>query len=239
MNRSSSLSIVAIFALASAAAAVITGCDDGPPPAPKYFERTIQPILTQNCVFNQGACHKDDGNGNALGNLDLSSYAGVQKRKDVLRTFGSYPLPLLLLKASGAEVPPIPYKGRSDGQTQFYKSEISHVGLATLNVTSQAFSELQKCLENGATEDGSLATKPMQKGEGDCNSDFQRVRPDVTAKLASVDAGSKAFTDFKDKVEPVLTKNCAFSTCHSGEQSDFFLTCKGNDDASKFNFLEA
>ena len=27
---------------------------------------------------------------------------------------------------------------------------------------------------------------------------------------------------------------------HSGEQSDFFLTCKGSgDDASKFNFLEA
>src|SRR5262249_27250161 len=41
--------------------------------------------------------------------------------------------------------------------------------------------------------------------------------------------------------EPVLAQNCTFSTCHSGEQSDFFLTCQGSggNDASKFNFLEA
>src|SRR5262249_7549279 len=56
----------------------------------------------------------------------------------------------------------------------------------------------------------------------------------------SVDANSQAFKDFTANVEPVITQKCAFSTCHSGEQSDFFLTCRGSgDDASKFNFLEA
>src|SRR5207248_1006343 len=41
--------------------------------------------------------------------------------------------------------------------------------------------------------------------------------------------------------EPVLAQNCAVGTCHSSQQSDFFLACKGSgsDDRSKFNFLEA
>ena len=217
------------------------GCDSPPAAGPQYYERVIQPILTQNCVFNQGACHKADSNGNALGNLDLTSYANTTKRKDVLRAYGSFPVPLLLLKASGPQVPPIPYKGKTDGATAFYPSEIQHAGGATLSVTSSAFLELQRWLANGAAEDGSVALKPQQKGTGSCNPDFTTVRPDVAAQLSTVDTGSQAFKDFAANVEPILTTSCAFSTCHSGEQSDFFLTCKGDgsNDASKFNFLEA
>lgn len=222
-------------------ALIVGGCDSGPPAGPMYFERVIQPILTQNCVFNQGACHKDDGKGNALGNLDLTSYANVTKRKDVLRTYGSFPVPVLLLKASGAAVPPIPYKGSTDGQTKFLTSEIQHAGGATISVTSTAFLELQKWLANGFAEDGSLQQRPQQMGSGACNPNFSTVRPDVTAKLPTVDTSTQAFKDFASNVEPVLTQSCAFSTCHSGEQSDFFLTCKGDgsNDATKFNFLEA
>ena len=68
-------------------ALVAVGCDDQPPGGPQYYERVIQPILTQNCVFQQGACHKDDGNGNALGNLDLTSYANTTRRRDVREDF--------------------------------------------------------------------------------------------------------------------------------------------------------
>src|SRR5262245_12205561 len=99
------------------------GCDDQAPAAPRYFERVIQPILTANCVRNQGACHKDDGAGNALGNLDLTSYAAITRRGDVLRRYGSYPVPLLLMKGAGASVPAIPYGGRSDGQTALLPSQ--------------------------------------------------------------------------------------------------------------------
>ena len=58
----------------------------GAPPAPKYFQRVIQPILTANCTRNQAPCHKEDGAGNALGNLDVTSYANLVKRRDVLTT---------------------------------------------------------------------------------------------------------------------------------------------------------
>jgi hypothetical protein len=219
----------------------LSGCDSGPPDAPKFFEREIQPILTASCVRQQGACHKDDGTGNALGNLDLTSYANVIKRRDVLRTFGSYPVPLLLLKASGGEVPPIPYQGGTNGQVAFLPSEIQHAGGATISVDSPAFFTLQQWMSNGATEDGSVATTMQQTGSGACRDDFASVRPDVAAQLSSVDTTSQSFKDFVDKVEPTLTKSCAFATCHSGEQSDFFLACQGSgsDDKSKFNFLEA
>ncbi|HEX4460864.1 MAG TPA: hypothetical protein VIA18_22950, partial [Polyangia bacterium] len=229
------LSCLALPLLAAA------GCDDKAPPGPMFYERTIQPILTQNCVFNQGACHKDDGHGNALGNLDLTSYANLIRRKDVTRTFGSFPVPLLLLKATGAAVPQIPYKGNSDGTTHFYTSEIQHVGGTSIEVTSAAFTTLQKWLDDGANEDGSVTVRPSQVGTGACNPDFATVRPDVAAQLTTVDTTTQAYKDFQANVEPVLAKSCTYSTCHSGEQSDFFLTCAGSgtDDADKFNYLEA
>jgi hypothetical protein len=221
-------------------ALLLAACDDQGPDAPRYYERVIQPILTTSCVRNQGGCHRDDGSGNALGNLDLTSYAAVTRRRDVLRRFGPYPVPLLLLKASGAAVPPIPFLD-GEGQTQLVPSGIQHAGGATLSVQSSAYFELQRWLENGATEDGSPAVRPRQSGSGDCRRDFATVRPDVAMRLASVDATDPAFRDFAANVEPILTSSCAIGTCHSAEQSDFFLTCRGSgsDDASKFNFLEA
>ena len=51
---------------------LLLACDDKPPPAPAYYDRVIQPILTGTCVRNQGSCHTEDGNGGALGNLDLT-----------------------------------------------------------------------------------------------------------------------------------------------------------------------
>lgn len=216
------------------------GCDEGSPPAPHYFNRVIQPILNESCVRSQGACHKDDGTGNALGNLALTSYAELVKRRDVLRPYGSYPVPLLLIKATGADIPPIPYKGREGGVTVFLSSEIDHAGGATISVDSNAFFELQQWMANGANEDGSVTEKPQQRGAGECRIDFTRVRPDVAAQVGTITASTPGFSDFVARVEPVLTQSCAFGTCHSAEQSDFFLTCRGSgDDASKFNFLQA
>src|SRR5688572_9260640 len=219
----------------------LAACDEPSPAAPQYYQRVIQPILTANCVFNQGACHKDDGTGNALGNLDLSSYAAISKRRDVLRTYGSYPLPLLLLKGAAGSVPPIPYAGTTTGQAVYLPSEIEHAGGASLQPESRAFFELQKWMANGANEDGSISVPAEKKGEGPCRSDFDVVRPDVAARVAGVDASTQSFRDFAARVEPILTQSCAVGTCHSSEQSDFFLTCKGSgsDAATKFNFLEA
>src|SRR5262249_249179 len=90
-------------------------------------------------------------------------------------------------------------------------------------------------------EDGAIAPPPEKKGEGPCRSDFDVVRPDVAARVAMVDTTTQSFKDFAGKVEPIITMNCALGTCHSSEQSDFFITCKGSgsDNATKCNYLEA
>ena len=86
------------------------GCLTKEPPEQHFFEQHVQPVLNNFCVGNTSPCHRiDQETGTALGNLDLTSFAAVQKRRDVLRTYGSYPHPLLLLKALPEESVQIPY----------------------------------------------------------------------------------------------------------------------------------
>ena len=40
-------------------------------------------------------------------------------------------------------------------------------------------------------------------------------------------------------MEPKLEQSCAFATCHSSPQSDFYITCGADDDQRRFNFLQA
>src|SRR5437764_2864537 len=88
-----------------ACTALAAGCLTKKPPEAHFYDQHIQPLLKTFCVGNTSPCHavvsdpKDPAFGTALGNLDLTSFEGIQKRRDVLRTYGSYPHPLLLLKA--------------------------------------------------------------------------------------------------------------------------------------------
>ena len=62
----------------------LSGCSEcNAPPGTTYFERNIEPILSQKCVGNTSGCHSPnvgDPFQFSAGNLDLSSFAGVQKR---------------------------------------------------------------------------------------------------------------------------------------------------------------
>src|SRR5580698_5171116 len=107
------------LAVAAAAALFVLGCQATPAPEEHFYDVHIQPIFNTFCVGNTSPCHSTatdpvTGTSTALGNLDLSSFEGVQKRRDALRTYGSYPQPLLLLKAMPAASIQIPY------QQQFY-----------------------------------------------------------------------------------------------------------------------
>src|SRR6476620_9916912 len=98
-------------AVGALACVVLTGgCLTKKPPEQHFFDQHVQPILRSFCVGNTSPCHAiDKDTGTALGNLDLTSFEGIQKRRDVLRTYGSYPHPLLLLKALPEESVSIPY----------------------------------------------------------------------------------------------------------------------------------
>jgi hypothetical protein len=197
-----------------------------------FYENHIQPIFNSFCVGNTSPCHKvNHDTGVALGNLDLSSFDAVQKRRDVLRTYGSYPKALLLLKAIPEDMVPYSFLGKT------YYSEIRHTGGKPLLPSSDAAFELERWLDNGANRDGILPVGQPNAGIGGCSS----ALPAGWTRPNNFDTSSAAYMAFQRDVFPVIKNSCAFSTCHSSPQSDFYMTCGGggSDDLDVFNFLQA
>src|SRR5258708_35857643 len=95
--RASSLAVVGTFVGVLALGLSPTGCETKEPQASSYFSRTIAPILATSCVrTNTGAgCHVADDKGNAFGNLDVSSFDGVNHRRDLLIDYGPYGQPAM------------------------------------------------------------------------------------------------------------------------------------------------
>jgi hypothetical protein len=194
-------------------------------PERRFYDQQIQPIFTSFCVGNTSPCHKvDPATNTALGNLDLSSFEGVQRRRDVLRTYGPYPQPLLLLKALPEADVQIFVAGQAAA------SEIRHAGGKTLSPNSDAFYELKRWLDNGATRDGLPQPISHRQGLGSCTTTVLPV-------AGMADRGSDAYRSFVSDVQPILKLNCAFGTCHSSPQADFYLTCGDDDAQQQSNFL--
>ncbi|MDX2087903.1 MAG: hypothetical protein SFX73_08640 [Kofleriaceae bacterium] len=211
----------------------LAACSD-PPPGRTYFERNIQPILEQKCAGNTSGCHdarEDDPFQFAAGNLDVTSFENIQKRRDLLSPFGAYPQPLFLIKAVGAKQLKMQYGDK------FLDIDVQHAGGGILEVGSDAYFTLQNWLENGATENGLKPPTPPQAGSGVCSTSI----PSGFDRTRYVNAMSQAaFDSFKAKVQPILTeRGCAAGSCHGAPQSDFYITCGSDDDQLAFNFSQA
>ncbi len=218
--------------LAAAAVAALGGCKVNQPAEQHYYDVHIQPIFNTFCVGNTSPCHSPaydptTGQNTALGNLDLSSFEGVQKRRDALRTYGSYPQPLLLLKAMPASSIQIPYQGT------FYPSEIRHSGGSPIAPNTDAYFELKNWLNNGANRDGIAPVAVPNMGVGQCTD----ALPPANQRLA-VDRTTPAYQDFKTTVQPFLLSSCAFGSCHGSVQADMYLTCGQSDDEIDFNYAQ-
>lgn len=199
---------------------VLAACTE-PPPRRTYYDRYIEPILLNSCAGNTSGCHRanpDDPFQHAGGNFDVTSFENVQKRRDVLEPFGSYALPLLLVKATNSAGLEVAYGDR------FEPLRVGHVGGANLVVGEDAYLTLLTWTENGATENGLPPPTPAQDGDGDCStsvsSDF-----DPAPYLAS-----PHFAEFESRVQPIMS-GCASSTCHGAPQADFYVTCGTGADA--------
>lgn len=229
--------------LVLAAAALAVGCGDSPP-GRTFYQRNIEPILQQKCAGNTSGCHStnpDDPFQFAAGNFDVTSFANVQKRSDLLAPFGAYAYPLLLIKAvpTGAlalyydtKVPNIDAKVSPSRPL-----EVQHSGGPVLDVNSDAFIALHNWLDNGATENGLKPATPPQTGNGSCSDSI----PSGFSKAAYVTPATQAsFDAFRTTVQPILTQHgCVAGNCHGAPQSDFYITCGTSDDELAFNFSQA
>jgi Hydrazine synthase alpha subunit middle domain/WD40-like Beta Propeller Repeat len=216
--------------LAAVALLATTGCLAKKSNDRHFYDEHIQPIFDRSCTNATSPCHKaDPATGIALGNLDLTSFANVQKRRDVLRRYGTYPMPLLLLKAVPEAQVTIPYAGKN------LPSEIRHAGGKPLSRDSEAFSELERWLKNDANIDG---IQPIDKANRGVGSDCQSALP-AGYTLPTIDTNATAYTTFQSDIAPFITNNCTYSTCHYSPQADFSFLCPDAPNAAAFNFVQA
>ena len=136
--------------------------------------------------------------------------------------------------AAAAEVADAGARCRSPINRICYDSEIQHTGGNPIAPTSDAYYELKRWLDNGANRDG-LAPPPVANmGKGACNTaDPARSTADRSHQPGVPDLHRRAACRTRS------CSSCAFATCHSSPQSDFYMTC-GDDDAQKqYNFSRA
>jgi hypothetical protein len=229
-----------VVAVATFVGLAPASCKTKEPESTTYFDRTISPILTTSCVrTNTGAgCHVADSKGNALGNLDVASFANLTKRRDLLVDYGPYGQPAMLVK----NVDPFQVEVQTyDGKKVAITTDIKHAGGSILDPTGSAYTTLRRWIQNGATENNT-GTPPLSVERQPCNG-FVPVRAGFDL---SKDPARDDFAVFKGRVNPVLTgkqgagqggSSCAAGNCHGTFANSLYLTCGDTPEQLRWNYL--
>lgn len=231
---------VAFDALASlvacSAALLWTACQPGDDPTFSYYDERIGPVLVNGCSRGPsgGGCHLPREDGTALGNLDVSSYDSLMRRRDVLTPYGPYPVALLLLKA-GEQLELNVETWDSEQPVVTITTDIRHNNGGTIDLGSSAYAQLKQWIEAGhrrsGVQDETLAVNlgVCVRGPGD--------HPLYERELA--DRFPDAFARFRREVQPVLNETCSGSACHGSRIADLYLSCGDGDAELRWNFWVA
>jgi hypothetical protein len=223
------------------AATLPMACVTKEPPPTTFFESNIAPVLSTSCVRSAtgSGCHVADSHGNAFGNLDLSSYADVDKRHDLLETYGPYGQPSLLIK----NIPPFTVSMQSfDGTVVQVTTDIKHAGGPLLDPTGGAFQALKAWINNGATEQNTgvpantLVRYPCVSSDPDMS-----VAPfnESSYVAGSIDHTKPDYVTFKNSVAPFIKSTCASGNCHGTKSNELYFLC-GDDQAQlDWNYFTA
>lgn len=221
-----------------ALAAWFSGCDERPQSAFSFYEERIDPILDVGCQRQTTGCHVDDGRGFALGNLDLTSFDSLMRRRDVLPAYGPYSVGLLLLKAGNPiDVsvrtidPPDPANPTSHRIR--VTTDIRHAaGEGAISRGSRGYAALKQWIDGGFGRNGVPTRRPTES-RGECSTTIP-VRAGIDLTQPPLDPTS--YSQFVSNVQPVLKQRCAGSACHGSPIADFVLTCGGSSDQLRWNY---
>ncbi len=211
-------SFLASLTLAAIAAVASGACTVKQPQVSTYFDVTIEPILQGSCVHsNTGAgCHVADAKGNAFGNLDLSGYAGIDHRRDLLLDYGPYQNPSLLVK----NVAPYQLSLQTwDGTKVVVTTDIKHTGGPILDPTASGFVTLKRWVENGATVNNT-GVPPVNIARQPASGFI----PSAPGFDPDNDPTSPDFAIFQSAANPVLAQTCAAGNCHGTMTNALYLT---------------
>jgi hypothetical protein len=226
-------SFVAAVTVAVIGAGASGACVTKEPQTTTYFDQTIDPILQTSCVrTNTGAgCHVADSRGNAFGNLDLTSYAGLDRRRDLLLDYGPYLQPSMLVK----NVPPYAVAVQLwDGNQIQVTTDIKHVGGPILDPTASGYQTLRRYIENGATEDNS-GNAPVVIPQQPCNDTV----PSATGFDPDNDPSGTDWPLFQQSPGPLLASTCAAGNCHGTTVNALYLTCGTTPQEVRWNYFAA
>ncbi len=211
--------------LALALALVLSsGCDE-PGDAPEtYYDREIGPIFEFGCATQTAGCHTATPEGTAAGNLDLSTYDALMRRRDVLPPYGPYPVGLLLLKAGD----PVEVQVDTLDGPVAITTDIRHNAGSGIDLGARSYAELKRWIDDGFSRHGTPDDRTSEN-DGECVSGAGQA-PGFDPEAAPAD--STSFDRFVSDVQPVLRERCAGSSCHGAVLADLHLTC-GDDEAER------
>ncbi len=216
-RRTALKSTGALSALALVAA-IAGACSVREPTSDTYFDRSIAPLLTTTCARGPtgGGCHVSDARGNAFGNLDVSSFERLDKRRDLLVPFGPYGQPGLLLKV----LPPAQFDVRAfDGTSASMTSDVRHTGGSVLDPSGSAYRTLRRWIDGGATLNNS-GKPPAAYASLPCSARAASSTRDLTLDPPRAD-----FARFRDEVHPALLARCGSGNCHGAAANELSLPC--------------
>lgn len=214
------------------------GCEDRAVSSFSFYDERIAPIFGVGCQRQTTGCHVDDGQGFALGNLDLRSYDSLMRRRDVLPAFGPYPVGLLLLKAGNPvqiEVRTIdpPDPNAPDKRRVSVTTDIRHAaGEGAVSQGSHNYSVLKQWIDGGYARNGVPRGEP-RKSEGACShAMIERPYIDTTSAPKDIDS----YQRFVREVQPILKNRCAGGLCHGSAIADLYLTCGDGEAEQRWNY---
>ena len=219
-----------------AACAFLPACDVPQIDQTTYYERTILPILNTSCArTNTGAgCHVADPKGNALGNLDVTSYAEVNKRRDLLINYGPYGRPALLVK----NIPPFSVNVQAfDNTATAVTTDIKHTGGPILDPTATGYLTLSQWMTNGATENNT-GVPPAPANRLPCTDVVPAADP-ATGFDPTMDPTNADYQQFVSNVIPVMQGTCSAGNCHGTFANELYLTCGNTDPEKRWNYHAA
>ncbi len=219
---------------ATSVLALALGCAPQDLPTGSYYEDQIQPVFATSCVRQNTGCHVATPEGTATGNLDISSFDALMRRRDVLDPYGPYPLPLLLMKAGDPVTIHVETFGESDGLPLEMRqvdvtTDVRHAGGSTVDFGTSGFSLISQWVRAGHTRTGS-PSREIRVSEGPCRSGAGTAPGYDPAAPPGPD-----YAEFRAQVNPVLRDACAGSVCHGNPHADLYLSCGETDADAHWN----
>jgi hypothetical protein len=222
-----------VAALALGFALLGTACKRQEPQPSTYYERKIGIALVQSCAQSptKSGCHvAADDHGNAFGNLDVTSYDTLTKRKDLFLRYGPYGLPALLLKA--AKPFPVSITTWQSPDPMLVTTDISHGGRQLLDLASPTFTVLDTWITNGFAVNNAPTREPVL-AQTPC-SDSLGSDPAFDPMVVPT---AKDFQTFTDSINPVLGQRCAAGNCHGSPANSLYLTCGSTPQSARWNYF--